>query len=124
MDTTTPIAAVAMASVIIELKMRSRMMVTLSFAMLLERILFDADKIGGVVFCGRVGAFSLCKGEVFHARRVHQACETIISFDAARLVINPVLLIILPGELLFYGPGPRSHRRIFDGDLVFERRRA
>src|SRR5262249_46792427 len=42
---------------------------------------------------------------------------------AARLVINPVVLIALPGELLLYGPGLGPDRWIFDGHDVFERGR-
>src|SRR5262245_7051699 len=44
-----------------------------------------------------------------------------VSFDAARLVIDPVLLLVLLAELLDDRPGPRPHRRILDGRLVFKR---
>src|SRR5215471_18390649 len=64
---------------------------------------------------------SLRKGELFSTRSPHQSRETIVSFDAARLVIKPVLLIALPGELLLDGPGLGPHRRIFDRHHVFER---
>src|SRR5271170_5432581 len=60
------------------------------------------------------------KGGVFHAPSVQQPWQTIIAFEAARLGINPVLLIALPAELLLYGPWPRPHGRIFDRDLVGE----
>ena len=45
----------------------------------------------------------------------------IVSFDAARLGIDPVLLVALPRELLLHGPRPRPHRRILDGHHIFER---
>src|ERR1700726_826630 len=62
-------AAVAIATVIIEPENRSRMMVPYYFYLaLLQRVLFDADKIRGVVFCCRVGTSSLRKGEVFRTR--------------------------------------------------------
>src|SRR5262249_28847253 len=49
--------------------------------------------------------------------------ETKVSFDAARLIVNPVRLVALPGELLLGGPGPGPHGRVFDSDLVCERGR-
>src|SRR5262245_4991295 len=44
-----------------------------------------------------------------------------VSFDAARLVIDPILLLVLFAELLDDRPGPRPHRRVLDGRLVFKR---
>src|SRR5215475_12897034 len=44
-----------------------------------------------------------------------------VSFNAARLIIDPVLLLVLLAELLDDGPGPRPHRRILDRRLVFKR---
>src|SRR6202011_1112642 len=88
---------------------------------LLQRILFDADKICRVVFCCRVRTSSLRKGEVFHARSQQQRREGIVSFDATRLVIRFVFLVALFGELLFSGPWPGPHGRIFDRDDVLER---
>src|SRR5215470_1789794 len=67
----------------------------------------------------RTSAFRV--GELFRARSPHQSRETIVSFDAARLVIKPVVLITLPGELLADGPRLSPHRRIFHGDDIFER---
>src|SRR6267154_1687714 len=115
-------AAAAIATVIIELENRSRTMVSFySFLALLQRILFNAHKICGVVFCCWVRTSSLRKGEVFHARSQQQRRERIVSFDAARFVIRFVLLVALFGELLFDGPWPRPHGRIFDRDDVLER---
>src|SRR5262249_49512275 len=41
-----------------------------------------------------------------------------VSLDTARLVIDPVLLLALLGEVLLDGPGLSPHGRIFDQDLV------
>ena len=89
--------------------------------MLLEQIV--SDKARGVVFCRRVRTSSLRKGEVFYARRPHHRREAHVSFDAARLVINPILLVALFCELLLGGPWLCPHGRIFDRDDVFERGR-
>src|SRR5437016_11847660 len=69
----------------------------------------------------RVGTFSLREGLIFQPCVPHDGWEPDVSFDTARLVINPILLVALFGELLLHGPRTRPHRRIFDGDLVFER---
>src|SRR5713226_7011925 len=115
-------AAAAIASVIIDPENRRRMMVPFYFHFaLLQRILFNADKIRGVVFCCRVRTSALRKGEVFHARSQQQRREGIVSFDATRLVIRFVFLVALFGELLFNGPWPRPHGGIFDRDDVLER---
>ena len=45
----------------------------------------------------------------------------IVAFDAARLVVEPVVLVALPRELLLGSPGPGPHRRIFDRHGIFER---
>src|SRR5439155_10246799 len=47
--------------------------------------------------------------------------QTIISFDATRLVVDPVVLLALPAELLLGGPWPRPHGGIVDRDNVFNR---
>ena len=88
----------------------------------LQRIVVNARKSDGGVLGRRIGTASLRKGAVFHAR-AHAAVpgRPIVSFDAARLVIDPVFLVALPGELLLDRPWPRPHRRVFDGDLVVER---
>src|SRR5580700_5447733 len=77
---------------------------------------------GGVLGC-RIRASPLRKGEVFYAGSTQQSREAIVSFDAARLVVDPILLVALPGELLLDGPSLGPHRRIFDGHDVFERGR-
>src|SRR5260370_35200141 len=51
---------------------------------------------------------------------MQQPRETKVAFEAARLGIQSVLLVALPGELLLDGPRPRPHGRIFDRDLVGE----
>src|SRR5690348_14993714 len=63
----------------------------------------------------------LRKGELLDSSCLHQGGQSIISFDATRLVINPVFLIALLGELLLDGPRTSPHGRVFDGDLVLQR---
>src|SRR6266851_5426807 len=122
MDMTAPTATAAMVTVIIERRYRWRMMVSFCLqSTLLQRIIFDAHKVRGVVFCRRVRTSPLRKGELFHTRPPHQPREAVVSFDAAGLVIKSVLRVALFGELLLDGPWPRPHRRIFDGHDVFER---
>src|SRR5262249_12630576 len=69
----------------------------------------------------RVGTASLCKGELFDPPSMQQPRETKVSFDAARLGVNSVLLIALSAELLLGGPRPCPHSRVFDSDVVCER---
>src|SRR5882672_5576383 len=105
MEMVAPTAAAAMVTVIIERKYRWRMMVSFCLqSTLLQRIIFDAHKVRGVVFCRRVRTSTLRKGEFFHARSPHQPREAIVSFDAARLVVKSVLRVALFGELLLDGP--------------------
>src|SRR5260370_34146085 len=68
----------------------------------------------------RIGTSAFRKGALFRAPSVQQSRQAIVSFDAARLVIDSVLLVALPGELLLGGPGPSPHNRIFARDLVRE----
>src|SRR5258708_7388419 len=88
---------------------------------LLQRIVFDAHKVCSDVSCCRVRASFLRKSEFVGAYSPHQSGEAIVSFVAARLVIDSVLLLALPGELLLDSPGPRPHGRILDRDRIFER---
>src|SRR5262249_34666424 len=88
---------------------------------LLQRIIFNAHKIRGVVFCRRVRTSTLREGEFLRARSAHQPREAIVSFEAARFVVKSVLLVALPGELLLDDPWLGPHRRIFDGYHVLER---
>src|SRR5207249_5805606 len=67
---------------------------------------------------------SLRKGGLFHARSTHQSREGIVSFYAARLVIDSIFLLVLPGELSLDGPWPHPHGRIVDRELVFKLSRA
>src|SRR5579862_1589590 len=55
-----------------------------------------------VVYGSRIGTSSLCKGGFFRAPSMQQPREPKVSFDAARLVINSVLLVALFGELLLH----------------------
>src|SRR5258708_3984251 len=123
MATTAPTAAAATATVMIEREYRSRMTSSLiCFQLsLLQRVIFDAHEIGGVVLCRRVRAPTLRKRELLGAGSPHQPRQAIVSFDAAGLVVKPVVLVALPGELLADGPSLGPHRRIFDGDDVLER---
>src|SRR5580692_3319597 len=68
-----------------------------------------------------VRASSLRKGALCHASSMQHTRKAVVSFDAARLLINPIFLIALPGEVLLDRPWPRPHGRVFDRDDVFER---
>src|SRR5262249_28839115 len=46
--------------------------------------------------------------------------QAVVSLDAARLVIDPVLLVALAGELLLHRPWPGPDSRVFDQDFVRE----
>src|SRR5262249_29663679 len=70
----------------------------------------------------RIGATSLRKRALLHAPSVQQPGQAKVSLDAARLVINPVLLVTLSSELLLHGPWSGPHGRIFDQDLIREGR--
>src|SRR6516162_4237413 len=87
---------------------------------LLKRILFKAAKAPYAVHRSRIRTTPLCKREFLRTRSTHHASESVVSFDAARLVIDSVLLVVLFRELLFRRPGPRPHGRIFDDHDVFE----
>src|SRR5258708_19674974 len=73
-----------------------------------------------VVLGCRIRTSSLRKGKLFHAPPVQQPWQAIVSFDAARLIINSVLLVALLIELLLDSPRLYPHGRVLDGDLVFE----
>src|SRR6266702_7425736 len=114
-------APAAMTTVIIEPENRSRMMVSLCLRLpSLQRIWIAVRDFYAVPAC-RIRTSSLRKGELFEASSMQQPREAIVSFDAARLIINSVRLVALPGELLLGGPWPCPHCRIFDGHGVFER---
>src|ERR1041385_67828 len=91
---------------------------------LLERILFHTDEISGVVLGGRVRAAALSIGELFHAGAKHQLRVTIIAFNAAGLVVDAILLLVLPGVFELGGPGPRPDGRIVNGDDILKRVRS
>src|SRR6266446_10584472 len=86
----------------------------------LQRIILGARNTRGAVSCGRVGASSLRKGELLHARTAYQPRKGIVSLVAARLVIDSVRLLALPDELLRDRPWLRPHGRIVNRDHVFE----
>jgi hypothetical protein len=76
------------------------------------------------VILGRgIGTSAPRKGKVFDARRMQQSRKAIISFNAARLVVNPILSVALSGVFLLSRPRPHPHGRVFDGDDIFELRR-
>src|SRR3954462_11596982 len=68
---TAPTAATPRATVIIVPERRTGMRVSCALRLLLQRILFDADEIGGVVLGGRVWPAALREGEFFDSRRQH-----------------------------------------------------
>src|SRR5206468_7325293 len=102
-----PPTTIAMTSVVVRSEKRSRMMASLCFICLfpcgnpalLERILFHADEVRGVVFGRRMRAAALRVGKLLDARAQHQRRMAIVPFDATRLGVDPVLLIALPREL-------------------------
>src|SRR5262249_17864287 len=91
-------------------------------AVLPQRILLknETARAAYAVPGGRIWTSAPRKRDLFHASSVQQPRQTIVSFNTARLAIKSVVLLALPGELLFHRPRPRPHGRIFDGDLVFE----
>src|SRR6516162_3731647 len=90
---------------------------------LLEWTRIPHDSFDAVPGC-RIRTSSFCKCTLFDSPPVQQPWQAKISFIAARLVINSVLLIALPREVYLRGPGPSPDRGILDGDRVFERGRA
>src|SRR3977135_3153087 len=113
MEMTAPTAAAAMATVIIEPERRSSMMVSLckTFALslfrpenrisafpencprglLLQRI--GLGKSRGVLCGHRSRPAPFGELAVFLPRRLHHRGKPDVAFEAARLVINPVLLL-------------------------------
>src|SRR5215831_7289424 len=118
-EMTAPSAAAAMATAVIV--PANRAIMTSPGWMLLQQRIRIIDSAGCVVLGQRIRTFPLRKGNVFQARRLHQGRKAYISFDATRLVVDPVLLIALFRELLLDGPGPRPHGPILDGHGIVER---
>src|SRR5207244_12474293 len=117
MDTemTALTAAAAMATIIIEPEKRSPMMVSCCLQLTsLQRIRITFRNLYAVPG-RRVRTSSLRKRELFQAPSMQQPRETIVPFDAARLGVNSVLLVVLPDEILLGGPWPCPHRRVFHG---------
>src|SRR4051812_24105011 len=90
---------------------------------LLQRVGFALGGIDGA-YSPRIDPAPLSEGQVFHPVSMKQPRETVIPFDAARLVVNSVFLVVLPGELLLGRPGPCPYCRILDSDGIFQRIRA
>src|SRR5262249_38985842 len=88
---------------------------------LLQRILLNGQPRPYAAQGPRIRASSLRKSTLLCAPSVQQPRQAVIPFDAARLVVDSVLLAALPGELLLGGPGLGPHGRIFDRDLVGKR---
>src|SRR5580700_323534 len=105
--------------------LRPKGRVSLLQSELSQRVLIqdEAARAADAVPRRRIGASSLREREVFGTPPVQQARQAIVSFEAARLGVNPVLRFALPRELLPDGPGLGPHRRVFDRDDVFERGR-
>src|SRR6266545_2913453 len=130
-EMTAPTEAAAMATVSMEIAKRSRMRVLPDFfgalrhrllvrSVLLQRIVFNAHEVRGVVLGRRVRAAPLRIGQLFHACSPYQPRMAIVAFDAARLVVEPVVLVALPRELLLRAPRPGPYRRILDRHDIFE----
>ncbi len=116
-----PTAAAAMATVIIEPEIRRRIMSSsYSRGRYCNGSSSTPTKSVALSLNSRVGTLSLCKCGFGHALSAHQPRGGIVPFNAARLVINSVLLLVLPAEILLYRPWPRPHGWIFDSDDVFE----
>src|SRR5438445_11928781 len=111
-------AAAAMATVIIERRNQSRMMVSLfpcsgyRTTWLIELILCKGHNTLHVVAGCRIRTSSFRKGALFHAPSTQQPREAIVSLDAARLVINPVAVPALPGRLCLVRTQPPACRRV------------
>src|SRR5262249_11618898 len=71
-----------------------------------------------------INTLSLGKRDFSHAVSLQQPWQTIVSFDAARLGIYSVFLVVLQREFLFGSPRPHPHRRIIDCYGIFKRRGA
>src|SRR5258708_12355159 len=79
------------------------------FGALLQRILPSGYQATYAVLGSRIGTSALGKGALFHAPSLQLSRQGIVSFGAARLVINSILFVPLSGELLAGGPKPGPH---------------
>src|SRR5207249_8951187 len=85
----------------------------------LQRVAFTLiDRDGGDR--SWISTLPLRKGVFSHAVPVQQSWETIVAFDAARLVIDSVFLVALQREFLFGSPRPHPHGRILHCHGIFE----
>src|SRR5262249_4835298 len=82
-----------------------------------------AVKVIGLVGIPRswIDSASFSKSELFRSPPVQQSRQTMVSFVAARLRIDSVLLVALQDKVLLRCPRPHPYRRILDGDSIFER---
>src|SRR5215467_25280 len=75
-------------------------------------------KIRRVVHARGIRAAPLGKRKVFDPPSMEQTGKALIAFDAARLGVESILCVTLPGEFLLDGPGLGPHGWIFDCDFV------
>src|SRR6516165_1859382 len=117
-----PSAAAVTATTIMEPERRSNMRSPpCTMGLLVQRIEGGTPRC--IVLRQRIRPASLRKLAVFLARRLEHRGIAYISFNAARLVINPVCLFVLLGELLRDSPGTSPNRRILDRHDVLNRGR-
>src|ERR1700688_4917481 len=85
---------------------------------LLQRIGFVITTPDGG-YGSRIDTSPLRKVEFLHSMSMKQPRETIVSFDATRLGIDSVFLVVLQNEFLFSSPGAHPHCRVFDVHSIF-----
>src|SRR5262249_42856283 len=118
-----PTAAAAMAADSIGPENRSRMTASHYLQLkLLQRIGFKLNTLYAVPG-SRIHTSPLREGELFDPSSMEQPWEAKVSLDTARLGIESVRLVALPGEFLLGGPGPGPYGRVFDGNFVRKRHR-
>src|SRR5215470_18528471 len=88
-------------------------------ALLQQRIRCTAS--GCIVTGQRIRPAALGKLALFLAPIFDDRGMAIVSFDAARLVKDPVFLLLLLGEFLDDLPGTCPHGRVFDDRDIFKR---
>src|SRR5262249_8917310 len=93
-------------------------------AVIEQRIFFGkAYKSCSAVLGCWIRTLPLRKGTGLYPRATQHPRQPKMCLDRARIIVNSVLLIALPDELLLHGPGLGPYRRVFDGHDVFERGR-
>src|SRR5260370_38698444 len=95
-------APAAMATIVVALNKQSPTIVRYALWSVTEWILTALTcgfyKSPDVVLGCRIRTSSLRKGKLFHAPPVQQPWQPIVYFDAARIIVNPVLLACLLSE--------------------------